>query len=396
MKLYFFNPDHDIALACHDANYTSPKLVCLMERDLAMLPMWYAESGSALYNGEGVDSRFLRSLKELFPIDISLLTDCSTMQVEPQPWGWDLKVMKRFRQMGVDNNLLPDDPQLEHVRELSGRALAVGILDRLRAMEHVIGESSVLTMVEECRSYVRKFGKVVFKSPWSSSGRGLRWCYDSFTDKEEGWCKNVIAAQGYLTASPIYRCKQDFAMEFWCDKRVGASFSGYSIFDTQEGRYAGNVLMSQQRMEQILAASIPEEVLLKVRAALEEQFGTLVAPYYTGPVGVDMMICENEEGRTVLHPCVEINLRMTMGMLAKTFFDRYVSERSEGFFRIEYVSAPNRIRELHHEASKQCAPLIRDGRLIQGYLSLIPVNPQTRYRVYVTLTSCTSDATNAL
>ena len=85
-----------------------------------------------------------------------------------------------------------------------------------------------------------------------------------------------------------------------------------------------------------------------------------------------------------------------MGMLAKTFFDRYVSERSEGFFRIEYVAAPNRIRELHHEASKQCAPLIRDGRLIQGYLSLIPVNPQTRYRVYVTLTSCTSDATNAL
>lgn len=385
MNLYFFNPDHDVALACHNANYTSPKLVCLMERDLAMLPMWYAESGSALYNGEGVDSRFLKSLKEILSIDISLVTDCSSLLVDPQPWGWDLKVMKCFKQMGVDEGRLPDELRLTQIRELSGRALAVKVLDCIRMMDGVIGESSVLTQVEDCRMYVRKFGKVVFKAPWSSSGRGLRWCYDSFDEKEEGWCRNVIAVQGYLTASPVYKRRKDFAMEFYCETGTGATFSGYSVFDTQEGRYAGNVLMSQQKMERTLAAGIPEELLLKVRIALEEQLSAWVAPYYTGPVGVDMMICEDEDGRTVVHPCVEINLRMTMGMLAKAFFERFVDEHSEGVLKIEYVSSPLRLRELHQEASKLYAPIIKDGKLTQGYLPLVPVSPQTRYRAYVML-----------
>ena len=36
---------------------------------------------------------------------------------------------------------------------------------------------------------------------------------------------------------------------------------------------------------------------------------------YTGPFGVDMMVVAGEKG-FLLHPCVEINLRRTMGHAA--------------------------------------------------------------------------------
>ena len=46
MKLYIFNPDTDLALANNSENYIPSARVKQMERELAMLPMWYAEQGS--------------------------------------------------------------------------------------------------------------------------------------------------------------------------------------------------------------------------------------------------------------------------------------------------------------------------------------------------------------
>lgn len=38
---------------------------------------------------------------------------------------------------------------------------------------------------------------------------------------------------------------------------------------------------------------------------------------YTGPFGIDMMVVEGNAGKGfLLHPCVEINLRRTMGHVA--------------------------------------------------------------------------------
>ena len=37
-----------------------------------------------------------------------------------------------------------------------------------------------------------------------------------------------------------------------------------------------------------------------------------MAPWYEGPVGVDMLVTSDGN----LHPCIEINWRMTMGMVA--------------------------------------------------------------------------------
>jgi hypothetical protein len=56
---------------------------------------------------------------------------------------------------------------------------------------------------------------------------------------------------------------------------------------------------------------------------------------YHGPVGIDML--KTADGR--IHPCIEINLRMNMGILALLLHERYGSdatvaltpEREHGF-----------------------------------------------------------------
>ncbi len=46
--LYIFNPEHDLALASGETNYMAPASARRMASELALLPMWYAEEGSAV------------------------------------------------------------------------------------------------------------------------------------------------------------------------------------------------------------------------------------------------------------------------------------------------------------------------------------------------------------
>ena len=48
MEIYIFNPDADLALADGGENYIAPASARLMARDLALLPLWYAEAGSGV------------------------------------------------------------------------------------------------------------------------------------------------------------------------------------------------------------------------------------------------------------------------------------------------------------------------------------------------------------
>ena len=46
--LYIFNPEHDLALASGETNYMAPASARRMASELALLPMWYVEEGSAV------------------------------------------------------------------------------------------------------------------------------------------------------------------------------------------------------------------------------------------------------------------------------------------------------------------------------------------------------------
>ena len=179
--------------------------------------------------------------------------------------------------------------------------------------------------VDEVRNYCERYGQTVLKAPWSSSGRGVYWTDANFTQSVSGWIKRVIDKQGSIMAEKALKRRMDFAMEFRVvDQKT--EFVGYSLFITEKsGMYRGNRLMSNEDILAELGKKVDVEEIDAAKKSLTRFIDGHIAHTYYGYIGVDMFIYE-ENGEMRLNPVVEINLRMTMGVVARILYDRYVAK----------------------------------------------------------------------
>ena len=295
-----FNCSNDMALAAHVRQYVPPKRIQQMEADLTDL--------ARVWDG----TRFAG------------------------PWGWSLATKQRYRQMGVAGELLPSDEWLEEVRRLSSREFACEyVKELLEEMkdERLLGEEMAFckdVSTVNCRlSTVNS--PLIFKSPWSSSGRGVfvgRW-NDAHTQAR---VQGFLSSQGGFVADEFYEDKVlDFAMEFFVHEDHTVEFLGYSVFQTGEsGAYGYNYVESQAELQQRIDV---DEALLRQLVEYHQEHLSKTA--YHGPVGIDML--KTADGS--IHPCLEINLRMNMGILALLLYEQYgqkatvvlTPERERGF-----------------------------------------------------------------
>ena len=391
--LYIFNPEHDLALASGEANYMAPASARRMASELALLPMWYAEEGSAVLAPSAYNLDYVKKIQELLGLSVDLITE-PELAIEPdldiRPWGWDVALRKRLSVLGVDEVLLPSMGQLNDLREYSHRSKAVALLPELQLNEYFCGESYYLKTPEEWKRFVEGRKECLLKAPLSGSGKGLNWCKGIFTSFISGWCTRVAASQGGVIAEPIYNKVEDFAMEFYSDGAGELTFVGYSLFHTgKSGMYEGNRLLSNGAIRKQLAQYVPLEALMDLENCLKYRLSALVGTVYKGYLGVDMMICrfpENEKPVFRIHPCVEINLRMNMGVIARFLHDRYVRPGSTGRFVIDYHPSEGEALQEHERMSATYPLEIREGRVYSGYLPLVPVHRRSCYRAWIWVT----------
>lgn len=391
--LYIFNPEHDLALASGEANYMAPASARRMASELALLPMWYAEEGSAVLAPSAYNLDYVKKIQELLGLSVDLITE-PELAIEPdldiRPWGWDVALRKRLSVLGVDEVLLPSMGQLNDLREYSHRSKAVALLPELQLNEYFCGESYYLKTPEEWKRFVEGRKECLLKAPLSGSGKGLNWCKGIFTSFISGWCTRVAASQGGVIAEPIYNKVEDFAMEFYSDGAGELTFVGYSLFHTgKSGMYEGNCLLSNEAIRKKLSQYVPLEALMDLENCLKYRLSALVGTVYKGYLGVDMMICrfpENEKPVFRIHPCVEINLRMNMGVIARFLHDRYVRPGSTGRFVIDYHPSEGEALQEHERMSATYPLEIREGRVYSGYLPLVPVHKRSCYRAWIWVT----------
>lgn len=391
--LYLFNPEHDLALASGEANYMAPASARRMASELALLPMWYAEEGSAVLAPSAYNLDYVKKIQELLGLSVDLITE-PELAIEPdldiRPWGWDVALRKRLSVLGVDEVLLPSMGQLNDLREYSHRSKAVALLPELQLNEYFCGESYYLKTPEEWKRFVEGRKECLLKAPLSGSGKGLNWCKGIFTPFISGWCTRVAASQGGVIAEPIYNKVEDFAMEFYSDGAGELTFVGYSLFHTgKSGMYEGNCLLSNEAIRKKLSQYVPLEALMDLENCLKYRLSALVGIVYKGYLGVDMMICrfpENEKPVFRIHPCVEINLRMNMGVIARFLHDRYVRPGSTGRFVIDYHPSEGEALQEHERMSATYPLESREGRVYSGYLPLVPVHKRSCYRAWIWVT----------
>ena len=322
--LLIFNPDTDYALASGSPFFTPPARVIELRRRMALFPLTYALPGDSLLlldtdttdftDGKTVFSLTEATAKGVTPVTLSNVAEtlCSMPHPFILPWGWNPSICRLLLEAGVDASLLPDTTQLSELRRLSHRRLTIAFNT---ALQHYIPTLNFelpceITSEDEAVDYWHNHKDCYFKSPWSSSGRGIMATAELEERHIRPWVRGMIRRQGSVLAEPGVKRSLDFASEWIC-KSGKADFVGLSVFVTSpRGKYKYNLTESQPHLHTIISQVCPAfgpDIIEAQRYGLEQ----LVAPAYTGPLGIDMLT--STEGS--LRPCVELNLRLTMGIV---------------------------------------------------------------------------------
>ena len=328
MTLHIFNPEHDIALAANLSNFTAPHAGRQLRNDLGFLPVLWAADGDQILveHEESAVKSYRRVCHRLAQLGIKntfgekkIITgekNNTTGGINIQPWGWDKAIRRELERKGFSVSELPTESQIDCIRQLSHRRTSARLLPLLR-MEGTVGEAFECTTVDAVADLLQRYGRLVLKAPWSSSGRGVRFLtMDNGQLTVDNWMRHVIAAQGSIMAEPYYDKVKDFGMEFMAEADGTVRYLGLSLFHTVNGAYVGNILATETVKQQMISRYIPVELIDKTKQSIRDH---LRLDGYVGPFGIDMMIvnnCQSFKVQCLLHPCVEINLRRTMGHVA--------------------------------------------------------------------------------
>ena len=374
-KIYLFNPENDMALASGSPYYMAPASAKKMANDLAVLPAWYADAGSEILVGDSRQVDWLRDGCRL-SLPVNGVLSVTDEYEEIIPWGWSPALKHR---LGMD---MVRGVDVETLRGLSSRMTAVNLLPKLR-IEGTIGESSWLTSLENVSAFSLKHGRVLLKAPWSGSGKGIQPLCGLPDDNLQGWIRRIIATQGGVVGEPFYEKIKDFAMEFKVEGQ-DVAFAGYSLFETDaRGIHKENFLASDATIEEMLSEYVSRDVLHAIRKSLLQELSLLLGGNYQGYLGVDMMIIRSEEGKYLVHPCVEVNLRMNMGVVSRLLFDRFMVPEAVGRYVIEFFPQRGEALQAHEKLMSQHTLVMEGERVRAGYLPLVPVFEDTNYLIYV-------------
>ena len=332
MTLHIFNPEHDIALASGLSNFTAPHAGRQLRHDLGWLPLLWASVDDCVLTDtpKGALHSWQRLCGKLSVEQADKRKQLSAWRSnEPlQPdsvacWGWDAALCAALRRRGVADRLLPTTQQTDTIRRLSHRHTSAWLLPLLQT-EGTVGQAWECFSEEEATARIAGIsGRAVLKAPWSSSGRGLRFvdCSEPMLPNVTAWLRNVVSTQGSVMVEPYYNKVKDFGMEFSVRADGSIAYEGLSLFSTKNGAYTGNLLATERHKRLLMSRYLPTELLDDVAQHIALQIEQLLAEAniqsWVDAFGVDMMVVGAEQQSTfLLHPCVEVNLRRTMGHAA--------------------------------------------------------------------------------
>lgn len=327
--MQLFYPSHDIALAHGVRHFNPPAAALRLQEDLAYLAdIW----NQPFINGQ---------------------------TAIPQPWGWDwdtrLHIHKQYK---VKISQLPTDSDLDMIRRLSSRQTTIALIEKLSSQlasltyeqrsaicltppQYIDSEDKLWNFIT---SHDAKGKPFVLKTPWSSSGRGLIL---SRQTKQDGiivesdrstmmnQALSVIGKMGGIMGEEWLDTKvQDFAMLFYASEQ-DVKFIGYSLFINDAGTYReGRLLSNDKIVEQLnFDKALLAEIASSYEIILNELLLPLLGhPWHLGYLGIDMLTYHDPLRQTLcLHPSIEINLRCTMGVVCRLWYEQH---QREGTFRI--------------------------------------------------------------
>lgn len=319
--IHIFNPDTEYALASGRRYYTPPAVVLDLRRKLALLPALYAEPDDMILlpdRPEGYREKLefadvcrSKNIRVITADDVRRSTDFDVSVYEFKPWGWNLSIRQFLIDLFGPDIAVPSERRIEILRDLAHRRTTISFLREFKDILQapVVLPKEIFSVGEAMEEYRRNRG-LYFKAPWSSSGRGIILTDDLEPRHVEPWLRGIIGRQGSVMMEPAYDRAADFATEWSC-REGKVSFLGLSVFTTsRRGKYKSNVHAPQEELKARIG-SLAGQDMDEIIGRQSEAIRKIIAPCYDGPLGIDMLVLRNG----AVNPCVEINLRRTMGMI---------------------------------------------------------------------------------
>lgn len=374
---YWFCPENDIALGRDTASFTPPRQAAMLGRYGAPLPWWSGTPGDVVLLPPDISelehyalAQWQETVTSAFGAGPRFVTTLNGINgvTRLQPWGISSYSAHWLKRAGAPAHLTDAmNAQTGECRRLSHRRSSIRICQLLT--EAI--KAGMLTMPvphlpveafspDDANRAIAEFGDVFVKSPWSSSGRGVMHGHADAPTQLLRRCENAIATQGSVMIERAHKKLLDFAMLF----RASAgkvTVEGLSLFfNVRDGAYGGNMLASDAEIAAHIRRLLPDFDPKLLGGIMCQVLETLIGGNYTGPLGIDMMVAE-EAGNPYLVPCVELNLRATMGFVA-----RDVYRKTAGRYNLMQIIPGGVLNGATHDALK--------GELAD----LVPPNPYFR------------------
>lgn len=326
MTIHIFNPETDYALALGRKQYSPPASIVNLRKKMALTPAKFATENDVILLLDDISDKELSQTQEfetlkrkgLRVVRINELNRfisnvAEGEDIEIRPWGWNHSLRRILINAGIKPVLLKSEKEIDSLRMLAHRHTTIPFQEKLSSLlpDLQIPLPHEFISITEALEFASKHPVVYFKAPWSSSGRGVVCSSQLSMQEIESWIKGCLRRQGSVMGEIGFDRSADFATEWTCHKG-NVEFVGLSLFKTSStGKYLGNEIMSQHEINSYISALSPlwdKKIIDAQREALME----IIAPFYDGPAGIDMFLTLDNH----LNPCVEINLRQTMGLAA--------------------------------------------------------------------------------
>lgn len=388
-KLHIFNPSCETAIANGSISYLPNKTLLRFENDLSYLSSLFAQNEDLVLMPQYEPLEHIELLHRLnFPVpgqilqaDFFDINQKIIAEIEEYAlWGWAPNWVHRLkRNERVSCNAFETSPfyQWKHeLKDFYSRVTAKNILS------HILEEKSsvpyipleflpeVLKTVEEVDAFLQIHQKVVLKEPWSSSGRGIIMLRKSSLNVSViQRVKGILNQQAYIMAEVMMDKQLDMALQYSVTNKQ-LKFEGASYFKTgSNGQYLANYLNQSPDPKSPEGQFINEHIeqLKKdIQNAIEK---TNIPKYYTGYFGVDIMIVKVKD-QFMFQPCVEINLRKNMGIVALKL-EQLIHPEALGTFNVVFNPKAN-FESIYKEISEP--QIIEDGKLLKGSLPIVQPN----------------------
>ncbi len=391
-KLFVFNPTCEMAVVNGHGSYRPPARLRQFENELAAIPLWLGGKDDYVLVEETVPEEFTNQLRNWGVSAPQFITSIqeisSSLSPELHPWGWSPAIHQQFKNISKDRAAHPLLPwQAAHKQLLSrytGLELATIVSEWIHNDAYICIPQlpEVLTSPETIASLeAGMLAPILLKTPWSASGRGLF----KIRDRQENaaantWVLGKLKQQGALLAEPWLDKLQDLSFHFWVEEE-GIEFLGTTYFNTdKDGQFLGcyTALPSADFLESVALRALVERSAVLLKKALERMHLNL---RYRGPVGVDALLFKTPEGLVKLHPCIEVNLRYTMG-LVNLFVAKYVHPESKGYWNIQRITS-----EEWQQWQAKNPPRLKDGFWSTGIFMMTPPPIKAGSMAFLNLTS---------